>query len=169
MIDEPFTPGGDWIPMPAQNLPKLVDRIRKINDVVVVLKLIDFQPVSQKPDLSPLQIPHVPGHRVHQRQIRYLQERRANARQMYDARKELYRTWDLADYVNLQRALECQWFQPARSWHYYPIIDRINGTGVPRPIEFMGMLTYPAYCIQISNKLYEYCTHQRAIRPLDLE
>lgn len=176
MVDEKLTTDDTWSPISKHEMRKLVPRIAKINHLCTALTLVDFQPLVQKPEPNPLQVPPKPsrgtqmvGSGVHLAQIRYLQERRANAFQMYEVRNQLWRSWNLADYVNAQRALECRWFSPARSWHYYPIIDTITGTGVPRPIEYMTMLKYPSYAVQIRAKLYEYCTMKRAIRLLNVE
>jgi len=78
-----------------------------------------------------------------ERKLRYLYARKANAGQIYAARKRLRWSQNRAFAINLQRALECCDFEPRRQWQYYPVVDELLGTGVPRSQAGLSALAYP--------------------------
>lgn len=104
------------------------------------------------------------------RKLRYLRTRRASALQMHAAKRALMLDWPLSGFINLQRLLECHEFLPARSWCYYPVVDKTIGTGVPRAQPELPMLAYPEVVVTLpANITAIFSTDDASLFELKLE
>lgn len=146
-LDEPFTLGEEYTAKPISVLvPSIHAEMRYITSLGALVLAQSTIRLVEEPENTELLM----GERWPiDRKLTYARARQANAQQLYDARGRFgfkFR-FSLATAINLQRLFESCDYEPRRNWRYYPVIDPLLGTGVPRSSTNLPMLKSPNLAI----------------------
>lgn len=168
--DEPFTfdQQGAFAATPA-----LMNYVREeVQRVTALRALLGNDWVirtAEVPDAAPLQVPEG----TLDEKFMYARTRQANAMQLFFAREKLKfpDPLRLATCINVQRMFECSDFLPMRNWRYYPVVDPLLDSGVPRSVTDLPMLKHIQVAVEIPTSpsdsyLYVYDGGDTLLHPL---